>query len=394
MKELLEECRGLSDEELERGLRFLRDREKRDLVRLLAHLAEYDRRRLPQKAGHDSTFIFCVRSLRYDEADAYRRVHAARAARRYPGILSSIADGSLTLTSILLLMPILNDDNQGALLREASGKSKREVEFLVASYSPKPSHPDSLRRLPEPAPQWIVTSTPAPIAGASNPVSPPNPAIASTPSALGASGQVAPAAISSPPEWQAVVPLSLERVRIGFDAAVVVMRLIDRARQVLRHKYPEGRLEDVLREALEILLDRKDPQRRLELKSASMVREREPSEGRNEPRFLRRMKSGRYIPARVKHLVWQRDEGRCVWRFDDGLMCGSRDGLEYDHVRPFARGGRSDDPRNVRLLCRLHNREAAEAAGLISPPEALSAGPSSSGTSAAAILPSGAGRPA
>ena len=160
------------------------------------------------------------------------------------------------------------------------------------------------------------------------------------------------------------MPLSLDRVRIGFDAAAAVMRLIDRARQVLRHKYPEGRLEDVMREALEILLERKDPQRRLGFKPAVAARAGAAPRPPAEPRFLRALKAGRYVPARVKRAVWQRDGGRCAWRSDDGTCCGSRDGLEYDHVRPFARGGRSDSPRNVRLLCRLHNRLAAEKAGL------------------------------
>ncbi|MDE2490411.1 MAG: HNH endonuclease [Elusimicrobia bacterium] len=157
-----------------------------------------------------------------------------------------------------------------------------------------------------------------------------------------------------------MVPISAERVRIGFDAALAVRSLIDRARQVLRHKYPEGRLEDVVKEALEVLLDRKDPQRRLGFKPAPVVRDAAPG----EPRFLRALRAGRYVPARVKREVWRRDDGRCAWRFEDGTLCGSRDGLEYDHVRPYARGGRSDDARNVRLLCRAHNRLAAERAGL------------------------------
>lgn len=34
--------------------------------------------------------------------------------------------------------------------------------------------------------------------------------------------------------------------------------------------------------------------------------------------------------------------------------------LEYDHRRPFALGGSSDDAENIRLLCRAHNRLHAE----------------------------------
>jgi len=369
MKEIIERCKALSDEDLTRELQFVAEREKRDLALLLAHLAEYDRRRIPQKNGHESTFMFCLRVLHYDEGGAYRRVHAARVVRRFPDVLKLIADGSLTLTSLLLLSPILNENNHGALFREATGKTKREVEMIVAAHDPRPPQPDSLRRLPG-APHWTVVSGPASVgavpvgAPSAGELSPQEAEVLPTPADFTG---VLP---SEPPkEWQAIMPLSLERIRIGFDAAVSVMTLINRARQILRHKYPEGRLEDVMKEALEVLLDRKDPQRRLTLKPASLARAAAtpPLPPLSQPRWLRVLKAGRYVPAWVKRAVWERDGGRCAWRFDDGTLCGSKDWLEYDHVRPFAKGGRSDSPRNVRLLCRLHNSLEAEKAGLASP---------------------------
>ena len=63
---------------------------------------------------------------------------------------------------------------------------------------------------------------------------------------------------------------------------------------------------------------------------------------------------------------------RVARRFDDGQVCGSRDALEFDHFRPFAKGGRSDDARNVRLLCRMHNRMAARSEGMFSGAKAAS----------------------
>ena len=131
------------------------------------------------------------------------------------------------------------------------------------------------------------------------------------------------------------MPLSLERVRIGFDAAVALMRLIDRAKQVLRHKYPEGRLEDVLRDALETLLERKDPEKRLAPTEAELVAELAP-----EPRFLAAWRGGRYIPARdqARGLAARRRPLHLALR-RRGQLCGSRDALEFDHFRPFAKGG-------------------------------------------------------
>ena len=56
----------------------------------------------------------------------------------------------------------------------------------------------------------------------------------------------------------------------------------------------------------------------------------------------------RHIPQSVKIEVAMRDEGRCV-------ECGSDEDLHYDHIIPFSKGGFSDDPDNILLLCRTCN---------------------------------------
>lgn len=344
----IDNCKQLDDETLRKDLRFLAQREHHSLATLLIHLGEYDRRRLSEEEGYPSSYSYCVKCLGYDEGGAYRRIHAARVCKRYPHILDFIVSGELSLTSLLLLSPVLTDSNHEQLISQARGKSKRELETHLAELDPRPASPDAYHRMPAP-PMWL-----APQAQAPGPSGGPESA-----APLELSG-VLPAHAPGG-EWQAVMPLSLDRVRIGFDAALVLMRLIERAKLVLRHKYPEGRLEDVLREALEILIERKDPQARLAPKGDELEAEIAP-----QPRFLAAWRGGRYIPARIKRAVWQRDDGRCTWRFEDGQVCGSRDALEFDHFRPFAKGGRSDDARNVRLLCRMHNRLAAETAGMLS----------------------------
>jgi hypothetical protein len=360
---LLEECAALNDDELEAALKFHAEREKHNLAKLLAHMAEYDRRQLCAKRGHSTLFYYCLNTLGFDEGGAFRRIRAARVARQWPEVLDLIEKGRLHLTALIVLSPLLTDRNRKDIFQLAQGKTRRDLEAIVAERLPKSPQSDFARRMPVAGGWSIAVSSPpqaidalpsknvASVSSAEPPQVPPVAANAAGPGAR-------------PWEWQAMVPISIDRIRIGFDAAIAVMHLIDRARQVLRHKYPEGRLEDVMKEALEILLDRKDPQRRLTLKPAAVVRESTPEEKPAQPRFLRGLTSGRYIPVWVKRAVWERDAGRCAWRFDDGTLCGSKDWIEYDHVRPFAKGGRSDTPRNVRLLCRLHNGAAAAAEGL------------------------------
>jgi len=67
----------------------------------------------------------------------------------------------------------------------------------------------------------------------------------------------------------------------------------------------------------------------------------------------------RYIPADVRHVVEKRDCGRCSYVAPDGTKCCETKNLEFDHRVPFALGGKSE-ANNLRLLCRAHNKLAAE----------------------------------
>lgn len=370
--EMIERCRRLKDEELISELKFMVEREKRNLAALLIHLAEYDRRRLFRDAGYPSLFAYCVKSLGYDENTAYRLITAGRVIKHYPAACALVASGDLTLTAILVLSPVLTDENSERLLSQVKGKSRRELETIVAGIAPQPSRPDFVQPYRIAPESWMKA------AGASSDCVLAEPAGGGTNISAPAPVVLEP---GEPREWQAVIPLSLDRVRIGFDAAIVILQLLDRAKLVLNHKYPEGKIEDIMREALELLLDKRDPERKYARKSAepellgTAAGEAEPP----EPRFLRAWKAGRYIPAGVKREVWKRDDGRCSFRFEEGNICGSREGLEFDHVRPFAKGGRSESARNVRLLCRLHNRMASEFAFGMPLPDSpeISAGPAS-----------------
>ena len=328
--DLMAESVRLSDECLTSEVRFLAERARHNEIQLLTRLAVFDSRRLCVESGFRSLYEYCTTSLGFDEAEAHRRIRAARVVHAYPQALTALERRRVSLSSLVVLSPWLERDNVDAWLNAAQGKSRRELETLVAARYPQAPMPDSVRKCPGTV--MIVGAAP--------------------PQALEASSS----SCALEWGWQSLVPVSADRVRVGFDAALIVSRLIDRVRQLLRHKYPQGRLEDVIREVLEAYLNRKDPQRRLELKEGKTE-----ASGEGPPR---RRGLDRYIPARVKSAVWRRDDGRCSWRESDGRVCGSKDWLEYDHIRPYSRGGKSDDPRNVRLLCRAHNQAAARAAGL------------------------------
>ena len=116
-----------------------------------------------------------------------------------------------------------------------------------------------------------------------------------------------------------------------------------RARELLSHKFPMGDLESIFDAALDALLDKVDPERR---------KSRTRPDG--QPRATE--DETRRIPEWVKRKARERDGDRCAYVSAEGVRCGSRRFLQFDHIKPWSLGGRSDAPENIRQLCANHNR--------------------------------------
>jgi hypothetical protein len=140
----------LSDPDLIAEVSRLAASERQATSRLVSALAQFDARRLYLGQGCSSMFTYCTRVLHLSEHSAYNRIEAARAARRFPEIFTLLADGSIHLSAVRLLSPHLTQANHRDVLGEASHKSKRDVEELVARLRPQPDAVSSVRQLPTP----------------------------------------------------------------------------------------------------------------------------------------------------------------------------------------------------------------------------------------------------
>lgn len=151
----------LSDDALITEVKSLAGRGRETTAQLVAHLAELDHRRLYLRAGFPSLFMYCREVLRLSEAEAYNRIEAARAARRFPVLLDMLVEGTLNLTTVRLLAAHLTEVNHRELLASAAGKSRREVEVLVARHHPGPDVAPSVRKLPAPKAMPAPLTAPA-----------------------------------------------------------------------------------------------------------------------------------------------------------------------------------------------------------------------------------------
>src|SRR5215467_11066887 len=307
---------NLSDEELLSGLSAVCSEARRLLGRMLLYLIEVEQRRLDLKSACSSLFDFCQRRLGMSESEAVRRIEAARLLRRFPTILGYVERGDVHLTALLLLRQHLTEANVDELLTAARGKTKRELEELLAARAPRPDVMTMITELVSPQAQAQTQ--------------------AHTQAQAQGQAQV----------HARLEPLSPARHRLELTISAEVRAKLERATSLLGHRIPDGRLELVLDRALDALL-------------AKLEKERFGRAARPN-RKMRASKVG-HIPRAVRREVFARDGEQCSFTDAHGNRCPSRTRLELDHIDPRACGG-GDDASNLRVVCRSHNRLYAERA--------------------------------
>src|SRR6266705_7040259 len=156
------ELGDVTDRDLQAELSRLLASGSRTEARIIAHLAAVEERRLHLEAGNSSLFDYCCRRLRLSESEAFHRITAARLARRFPAIFGLIERRTVHLTAVCLLRDYLTPENHRELLEDASGKTKLQVQELLARRFPRPDVASTIRKLPPPrAPAPASAAAPA-----------------------------------------------------------------------------------------------------------------------------------------------------------------------------------------------------------------------------------------
>ena len=140
----------LTDHELTRALAAKAACERTSTADLLAHIAEFDARKLYLPAGYDSMYAYCVHELHMSDDSALKRIRAARAAHQFPAIVAAIATGRLHLSGVAVLARHLTPENANELLAAAEHKTRVEIQLLVAQRFPQPDLPTRVEALPGP----------------------------------------------------------------------------------------------------------------------------------------------------------------------------------------------------------------------------------------------------
>ncbi len=375
---------GLADSVLIDTLCSLVKDQRVGMVRLLVHLGEVQERGLFRELGFGSMYTYCVGELGMSGDEAWTRIRAARVGRVFPRALEMMERGELHLTGLRLIGPHLDERNHAALLGQVKGKSKREIEVLVAAVAPQADVESKIRKVP--------------------------------------------------------APLGPGRFKVEFTVNEAMRIKLERLQELSRHRVPNGDLGVILEDAVDLLIAKREQQQfgkgtALRAKAsqgpgsradagqgaravdardglgsrtdprqgARAAHAREGSASRTDVRHgARAVDAGegsgsgtdvrhgaraadareglgsridvrhgaravdardglgsRYIPRQVRREVAARDEERCTFVSDAGRRCGERAFLQFHHETAFACGGGSSAD-NLRLVCRAHNQWFAE----------------------------------
>ena len=365
----------LTDNELITSLKELIGHSNQLTAELLRHLAEVEHRRLHLEAACSSMHVYCTEVLGFDDATAYNRIYVARLARRFPVVLDWLAQGRIHLTGVRLLAPHIHEDNLVELLEAAAGKTKRQIEKLIAERAPKPDVPDRVRKRPQPT---SAAASPAACSGACSPEptvggevgtfgSPSEltdndagPAMAT--GAPGSASAVAHTAVVEPHQSSSATssatpravldkaePRSADRYKIEFTASAELVDRLERVQALMAHREPGCGFEVVVEQALELL-------------EAKLLKERfgvgaKPREARPERRNNNNNKT-RHVPRAVRREIYERDGLQCAFVDpESGRRCGEA-AVELQHHRAYALGG-EHSADNLSLFCKSHNAHAA-----------------------------------
>jgi uncharacterized protein (DUF1778 family) len=423
MMNLLHELAELHDDTLLSQLDDLVRRDRCSCARIVAHVAEVDARKLYLDRGSPSMIDYARRVLGFSESAAYRRVTAARLARRFPVLLDRIASGAVHLTALTILGPHLDEENCERLVDAASGKSRLELEALVAPLrAPVTVDPRTVVRAVRVAEAPAAGEGGAGLfdsvgetgsegpgsragkgargqglgavvggAGAAAEGTDPKPAAGLAASANCRGGGTAEACDAT-----ARTPSRLA-YRLSATLSPETKALLDRAAELLRRDVRPGDVDALLQRALRLLVDttearrfgkvRRPRARRLVGAAAGTATTTQAGTVRPTPAGSvtptpthtalttptgssdlptappstadPNRRPTRTIPAAVRRAVAERDGHRCTFVAADGRRCPERGALEFHHRQAFAHGGAATAD-NIILLCAAHHRRVSE----------------------------------
>jgi hypothetical protein len=287
--------------------------EREILTNVLHHLREIERRRLFSSLGYKSLFDFTVKRLGYPEDQAYRRISAMKLLKELPEIEEKINQGQISLTHIGLAHSLFKHEKK-VLQKEMSYEQKLSIFDQIANKSVREAERITLS----------LSST------------------------------------LSVAKKDRVTSVSESLIEMKFTASADLREKIDCLKGWLAHTNPNLTLGELFEKLCDLGLQEWDPSKTAAPRKRRVINRSLRNScdvsigiacGVGKSIAVASGGSSTKSLAQIKREVFLKANSKCE-------KCGSSYALEIDHVQPLALGG-SNEPGNLRLLCRSCNQRAA-----------------------------------
>jgi hypothetical protein len=262
-----------------------------DLIRVISKI---DKQKLFRSTGYRSTFEFCVSGLKLSESEAYAFISVSRKCNEVPQLLVAIQEETLNVSRAKRITSVVNAENAQMWIAKAATLKQRQLETEVVAVNPK----EAVR--------------------------------------------------------ECIKPVSPGRSMLVVGASPNLQEKLARVRELQAQSTGKPcSIEAALESMCELYLEKKDPVRKAQRAAVRsfpkllVPKAALPSPVENGTRIP--------IPATLKHLVMQRDQGRCRAKNPDGTACGCGQWIELHHIRPLSQGG-TDTLENLVTVCRSHHQ--------------------------------------
>lgn len=301
----------LTDQSLHQQLKACVQQERTLVTKVLEHLQEVERRRLYGDFGRTSLFDYAVKELGYSEDQAHRRIQAMRLMKTVPEVKEKLDSGALSLTNAAKAQGLFR---RARLSFEFKAMTKRSKLAVLKSIEHKSTR-DAERKLLKFQPRDVL-----------------------------------------PADRQKAISPNHTELKVVLNQNTIAK--LEEVRALLGPKGVEWSHDELLQVMADAtiarLKEKRFGKRRAQQSQRSQTTNASSTSqilGAHQVGERTSAKNQRYVPASVKHAVWQRDHGQCC-------KCGSRQNLQYDHIRPVGLGG-SAAIENLRLLCFSCNQRSA-----------------------------------
>lgn len=293
--------RLLSNKVLIEKIKALKSQEDRLLVELLEHIQVFEQRRLHLELGFPSLYAYLTKELGYSEAEAYRRIEAARFMKDSPEIRPMISDGSLSLTAVAEVRTAIRAQERAGQ-RKFSSQDRLNLAKAVTNCTKREAQKAIVAILPD----------------------------------------------FRPTQYERKEELVDGGLQVTFRLDALQRNKADRTRDIYARRSPVTSTAGLFEGLCDFFLRKNDHENKSTRSFGS------GTEAVRNSTISTTSNDRRYIPENIKREVFKRDKSRCQFPRESGGICGSTYDVHVDHIIPISKGGKSV-LENLWCMCRSHN---------------------------------------